>query len=639
MTEAATAAVTTTMRPALRRAATFFTILFDSGCESRQPTSAPPDASHDAPSPDARDADEADHHAPDVVVPGDAATPVVLPRCPSGVAMPYPDSSEISLLASLPSLTFPDASGASIPLSRYYTPCASAPRLLVIRVLAAWSGPARHHVEHTRRLSENPQAARVDLLDLLALNAQNLPPTPSDLTAWRARYDVDPGMLAADPGYRMRALFLGAGKLPMVLLVDPRTMTITRLLDAPDTHDIAWEISAALARLDGQSPPAHPQQPLYDGRLVPDAWEMVQAMSPVPAPPADPTNAMADNADAAALGRALFSDPRLSRSGMTSCATCHMPNFGFADRRPVAIAAATGDRNTPAIVFSAHNRWQFWDGRADSLWAQALGPIENPGEMNGSRLAVAHHVADTYAASYTRLFGALPPLDVAARFPAEGRPGTPAWEAMTDADRTAVTRVYVNVGKSIAAFERTLRMGPSALDAYAAGDVNAMTPEARDGLRRFIENGCLQCHYGPTLTDDSFHNIRFPTGRADGQPDVGRIDGVRALLESPFRADGAFSDAPTANTHLARLAVTEAMRGQFHTPTLRGVSATGPWGHGGTVTTMVEVMRHYAQITMRPTAGTVGDLDLHVGDFHSDAATLQSFVALMEAMNAPIIAP
>jgi cytochrome c peroxidase len=167
-----------------------------------------------------------------------------------------------------------------------------------------------------------------------------------------------------------------------------------------------------------------------------------------------------------------------------------------------------------------------------------------------------------------------------------------------------------------------------------------MTPRARDGLARFFEVGCIQCHYGPLLTNDSFHNIAMPTGRRDGMPDQGRFLGVAALAASLFRADGAFSDAPTFRDDLGALAAAPAMLGQFHTPSLRATSATSPWGHGGTFAQMHDVMLHYAQRgDTTPVVGSTGTPDLHLGGFHRDEVYLGSLVDLMQAMTADPLLP
>ncbi len=582
-----------------------------------------------------------DGAAHDVVTARDVvrADAPVTDRCPDGGALPYPAGTALNVDGPLPDLTLATGSDP-LHLSRFYAPCASSPRVLMLRLVAAWSGPSQHHAAHTRRVMESPSAARVDLVDLLVSAADNLPPDDGDLADWRARYDVAPTALARSEASLWREFSLGAQQLPLVLLFDERTMSVLRIFDAPDTHDLAFELADTLARLDQRDRPARPEAVLHDGLLGQDAWEMMQAMVPREHAPPDPTNAFADDPRAAALGRSLFFDARLSSTGTVSCATCHAPATGLADHLDRSTGIAVGDRNAPSIATVAGQRWQFWDGRADSLWSQALGPIENPREMGSSRLALAHSIGDRYAEAYTAVYGELPPLSDATRFPAAGRPGVRAWEAMSADDRRAVDRVFVNAGKSIAAFERTFALGASAFDRYARGDVTALSAPARAGLRIFFEVGCHQCHHGPTLSDDSFHNVQFGTGRVDDVPDVGRFEGVDALRESPFRADSVFSDAPLTRAHLRRVAPVEAMRGQFHTPTLRNVANTGPWGHGGTFPSLRAVVIHYARSgDRRDEIRTAGEIDPALGPFHRTEDTFNSLEALLQSFSTTVVVP
>ncbi len=602
----------------------------------------------DDPSPAARDAgfDAALDVTPDVTPdvgppptdrPLDADPPRDAGCTAAGTYAPGPF--EIGFTLPLPDAAFTADDGHTVSLHDYYAPCAATPRLLVIRTFTAWSGPSRWYAAHTRALRSRPDAARLVVLDLLALNQSNLPASPGDLAAWRARYDAAPDTLAADPTYAYRATAIANPQPPIVMLVDTRTMRMIGIEPYPLSDQLDGRITDALARMDGRTPPRSTPPAAHDGRFTDGQWAMLQEMTPVPAPPADPTNAHADDPAAAALGRALFADRNLSPSGRFSCGGCHHPTQAFVDGRPTGVGAATGGRNTPSVLFSAHSRWQFWDGCADTLWAQALGPVENPGEMASSRLFVAHVIASQYASQYVPVFGALPALGDAARFPPDGHPGDAAWDAMAPADQLAVNRVFSNFGKAVAAYERSLRAQPGAFDRYVAGDAAALSATARDGLARWFEAGCVQCHYGPLLTDDSFHDVRMPTGRADGVADRGRIDAIAQLRASAFRSDGPYSDSDAGAPHLAGLAEDGAMLGQFHTPSLRGVAATGPWGHGGTFTTLDAVVRNYAQINMVVVPGTTGTADVHLGNFHTDDVYVHSLVEAMNAITAEPVTP
>src|SRR6185503_12062559 len=123
-------------------------------------------------------------------------------------------------------------------------------------------------------------------------------------------------------------------------------------------------------------------------------------------------------------GQFLFFDPRLSLPGTIACATCHDPAKNFQDGLPLPNTLGMGKRRTPTLLGAAYQRWFFWDGRVDSLWSQALGPIENPVEMGSSRLAVAHTLYEDsdLRRAYEDIFGPLPDLSDRARSPAEARP-------------------------------------------------------------------------------------------------------------------------------------------------------------------------------------------------------------------------
>ncbi len=292
--------------------------------------------------------------------------------------------------------------------------------------------------------------------------------------------------------------------------------------------------------------------------------------------PASPGNRVADDERAALFGFALFFDARLSGNAQVRCATCHFPERVFGDGKPTSTGLRPVRRNSPSLLTAAWHRWQMWDGRADSLWSQPLLAFENPDEMDFTRLELAHRVAVTFRADYERLFGALPPLGDAARFPARGKPGDPAWEAMAQADRHEVNRVAANVGKALEAYQRRLALRPGRFDAFVAGDVAAFTVLERDGLAVFFAAGCAGCHAGPLLSDGDFHALASPP------PERARAAALEALAASPFSAAGPFHDGPPEAVPLPR----PEDEGAWRTPSLRNVARTGPWGHDGALPTL-----------------------------------------------------
>jgi cytochrome c peroxidase len=349
--------------------------------------------------------------------------------------------------------------------------------------------------------------------------------------------------------------------------------------------------------------------PLAVDGFTPDEVRAFLKLSPLPAPPADPTNRCADDPRAARLGQYLFFDPRFSASGKVACATCHQPALGFADGKHVGDAGFEGakplERHTPSLYNVAFNRWWFWDGRSDSLWSQPLRPLEEPREHATTRLEVAHalHADPALARAYGAIFGALPELADAQRFPPKGKPGDATFDAMAPADRLAVDRVFANFGKAVAAYERRLVARAAPFDEFVAGvrtgDVErqrALSPAAREGLRLFVGAArCVRCHSGATFSDREFHDNRVPTLTGEPRRDAGRHDGIPKVQADPFNGTGEFSDARegAAQDKLRFLLRTGDSWSEFKTPTLRNVALTAPYMHQGQFATLDEVLAYY----------------------------------------------
>jgi cytochrome c peroxidase len=328
-------------------------------------------------------------------------------------------------------------------------------------------------------------------------------------------------------------------------------------------------------------------------------------ISQLPAARADPSNAVEPSAAAAALGKRLFFDPRLSANQTVSCASCHIPDLQFQDGRALAKGVGVGSRRTMPIADANQQPWFFWDGRKDSLWSQALGPLEDAKEHGGNRVAYARLMGRHYRTEYEAIFNTLPSVDA---WPDNAGPhGTfderKAWEAMTPGQQQDVLRVFSNMGKALAAYEVTLHHEPSRFDHYVADvarneqvDTARFTPSETRGLRLFIGKAqCVTCHNGPLLTDNYFHNTGVRPFN-EQRPDEGRTSVLAQLLKDPFNCLGAYSDAAPRNCRELRFLSTDDdhMIGAFKTPGLRNVSLRAPYMHSGQIATLNDVIDHYA---------------------------------------------
>jgi cytochrome c peroxidase len=270
------------------------------------------------------------------------------------------------------------------------------------------------------------------------------------------------------------------------------------------------------------------------------------------------------------LGRRLYFDPRLSADNTISCATCHVPETGWAnhDRVDTGIGDRMGTRNSGTVLDAAYMTFQFWDGRAASLEEQALGPIHNPVEMGETLDHVVSklNAIDGYRTRFRKVFG------------------------------TGVTSD--GIAKAIAAFERTVLSGPSPYDRFIAGDRMAMSASAIQGMELFNgKAGCHACHEGPMFSDQSFHNIGVGMDRSD--PDVGR----EAVTHDP------------------------ADRGKFKTPALRNVALTWPYLHDGSAQHLADVIELYDRGGVpNPT------LDPRIKPLGLTDAEQASLVAFLEAL-------
>lgn len=360
----------------------------------------------------------------------------------------------------------------------------------------------------------------------------------------------------------------------------------------------------------------------------------------------DPSNKYGDDPRAAALGRALFFDTRLSGNGKVSCATCHVPAQDFQDGKPLANGVGTTTRRTMPVAGTARSPWQFWDGRADSQWAQALGPLESAVEHGGTRAQYAHVIADAYHAEYEAVFGKLPELvDIPRRAaPIVDSISSVAWRRMAAARRSEISRVYANIGKAIAAYERRIEYGPSRFDRYVDAELagkshtqaDAFTSDEEAGLRLFIGKGsCVNCHNGALLTDNHFHNTGVPTPATALPVDSGRATGVRQALAGEFNCTSPFSDASPDECEELTFAVADGAElvRAYKTPSLRNVADRAPYMHAGQIASLADVIAHYSAAPSAP----FGHSELK--PLHLSTDERRQLEAFLRTLSGPLVAP
>jgi cytochrome c peroxidase len=357
-----------------------------------------------------------------------------------------------------------------------------------------------------------------------------------------------------------------------------------------------------------------------------------------PVPP-DPTNRVADDPRAAALGERLFFDTRLSANGAIACGTCHQVDRGFQDGIALGRGVGITNRRTMSIVATSRSPFLFWDGRKDSQWAQALGPLESAVEHGVTRAQVAHLIADHYRREYEDLFGWLPELSNVPLIagPAPDTVAIIPWTTLSHAQRDRITRVFVNVGKAIAAYERQIEFGLSRFDRYveavATGQTGdgIMTKDEVAGLKLFIgKANCARCHNGPLLTNNEFHNTGVP--RVPGlSSDDGRLTGAAAAIADEFNCRSVWSDARQRCPELDFLITADhRLARAYKVPSLRNVAERAPYMHAGQLATLGDVLDHYN----RAPAAQRGHSELE--PLHLKATELRQLEAFLHTLSGPV---
>ena len=350
-------------------------------------------------------------------------------------------------------------------------------------------------------------------------------------------------------------------------------------------------------------------EPRPAGEWTREEWATARKLSPLRPPPPNPTNALVQSLPAARLGHRLFFDPRLSPQHI-ACSTCHKPELGFADGLPTANTLGLLHRHTMTILNVGYYRWLTWDGSRDSLWHQAMGPIESAKEMGSSRLHVVHTVMRHYGRDLSQVATLPADWDVLLpTLPRSGKPGEAAFDTLSHAHQHAVNQVFTTILKCIAAYEQRIVSASAPFDRYVAGDQTALSPAARRGFQQFVRLTCDTCHTTPLLSDDEFHNLGVPPGL---EPDSGRATGLPRLQQSLFRGTGPYADGPPL-VRAEDYRVGQALIGSFRTPTLRELKTTAPYGHNGSIDTLEAWLDHYVQVTEAPQTVALGTLDPVLG--------------------------
>lgn len=391
-------------------------------------------------------------------------------------------------------------------------------------------------------------------------------------------------------------------------------------------------------------------QDISDNRIAWTPSELARIRSlwleMLPPLPSDPSNAIANDPQAVDFGHRLFFDKRLSGNGEFSCATCHQPELMFTDGLVLAEAMSITLRNTPTIVGLGHSEWFYWDGRRDSMWSQALTPLEALTEQGGTRTQFIHIISEdeVYRAAYEAIFGPLPDFSDRSRFPDSAGPfgdgpAQDAWSGMALDDRELVNQVFANMGKSIAAYERLILPGQARFDQYAEAlftgsnqATSILTEDEIAGLRLFLGQAqCIRCHNSPLFTNRSFHNINVSSDA--GLPiDFGRTQGISQVSENLFNCLGPYSDAePDQCTELRFMKTSgEEILGAFKVPTLRNVAETAPYMHAGQFDTLNAVLNHYNVAD----AGAPGHSEIH--PLNLSEQELAQIEAFLRTLSAPL---
>lgn len=278
-------------------------------------------------------------------------------------------------------------------------------------------------------------------------------------------------------------------------------------------------------------------------------------------------------AEKAALGKQLFFDKRLSKDGSASCETCHVPEKGWTDGKPLSakVGGAMNTRHSPTMLNVGYNELFYWDGRAETLeknveaaWKGQLGGV--PADV-----AVALGKVPGYEVQFQTLF-----------------------------DQSATPE---NIVKALASFVRTIRTEEAPWDRHEKGDKKAVGDDAARGFELFRNKaGCAGCHAPPLYTDNGFHDVGI--GFDKPQPDVGR----------------------------GKISKNEKENGAFKTPHLRSVTTHAPYFHDGRAATIEEAVDYMLSGGIKDKNP---NLDVRMKPVKLSAKERKDLLAFVKSLEAP----
>ncbi len=416
------------------------------------------------------------------------------------------------------------------------------------------------------------------------------------------RYDLGPSSRLARGGQWLLATALGTGvlafaiklaiiftmiKLPEVAIDPLLERAVVEVAPSPEDPLIDFLASKRLRwqPLDEDSSPGLTQRP-GNAAQADYLWQALPAQAPIPQN--NPMTALKID-----LGERLFFDKNLSADRSLSCASCHdVAGSGDDGRdRSIGIDGQLGGRNAPTVWNAAFQSVLFWDGRADSLEAQAVGPLVNPVEMGMPSLeSVVERVRKSaeYRRDFEAVFGVGKPITIE------------------------------RIAQAIAAYERTLITPDTPYDRFVNGEMDALTPAQLRGMRQFQRLGCVQCHFGPNFSGASLFDARAPLR-------------IFPIYPTPFEREYDL-------TRDSGAAEPDSGRGSWRVPSLRNVALTGPWLHNGSVNELAEVVRIMTSVQLGHTGRYLVWSDSHkamkeLDRPRVDEQTIQDLVAFLHALS------